>query len=80
MAASLTAAARTPRLRRSTPPQIRQRILYYYSDKEQVGGFVWKLTFAKPLKNIVCEIRPAWMAASLTAEAKFRVSGIHLNT
>ena len=36
-------------LQKSIPPQIRQLILYHYYYKEQVGGFVWELTFAKRL-------------------------------
>ena len=39
---------------KSTPPQIRQLILYYYSYKEQADRFVRELTFAKrPSKHCV---------------------------
>ena len=36
-------------LQRSTPPQIRQPILYYYQYKEHVDQFVWALNFAQRL-------------------------------
>ena len=36
-------------LHKSTPPQIRRVILYYYQYKELVDGGVWELTFAKRL-------------------------------
>ena len=38
-------------LKKSTPPQIRQLILYYYKYEELVNGFVWELTFAKRLQD-----------------------------
>ena len=45
---------------KSTPPQIRQLILYYYQYKEQVGIFVWELTFATDSENTLREISPEW--------------------
>ena len=36
-------------LQKSTPPQIRQLILYYYKHTEYVDGFEWELTFVKRL-------------------------------
>ena len=45
----LTHGVYTVVLQKSSPPQIRQLILYYHRYKEYVDGFVWGLTFAKQI-------------------------------
>ena len=43
-------------LQKSTPSQIRQRILHLYSYNEQVDEILQQLTFQHDFKNTLCEI------------------------
>ena len=39
-------------LHETTPPKIRQLILYFYKHKEQVDGSVWELTLSERLQKV----------------------------
>ena len=53
---------------KSPPPQICQPTLYYYKYKEQIDGYVWKLTFAKRLhKHFVSDKTDACIATDSDA-------------